>query len=199
MIIEELKRGIARENPLLCLAIGLCPALAITTTVFNAAGMGLTVLFVLTCSNAIISIIRRWIPEKVRIPCCIVVIATMVTIADLFIKVRAPILSNHLGIYVALIASNCMILHRAETFALKNNFLKSTLDGFVMGLGFFVSLTVIAAFREFLGCNQLLGLTVFPGLKPMGAIAMAPGGFFIIAGFIGIVNYRRLIKTKEKR
>ncbi|HEX7509841.1 MAG TPA: electron transport complex subunit RsxE [Chitinivibrionales bacterium] len=199
MILEEVKRGIARENPLLCLALGLCPALAITTTVLNAVGMGLTVLFVVTSSNALISIIRRWIPEKVRIPCCITVIATMVTIADLFLKAHAPILGNHLGIYVALIASNCMILHRAEKFAFKNNFGKSTIDGMVMGLKFCSALVCIAALRELFGADKVLGLTVIPGLQPMGALAMAPGGFFIVAGLIGFVNYRRSRQPKRKQ
>lgn len=197
MIAEELKRGIARENPIFALALGLCPALAISTSVTNALGMGAAVIFVLTGSNIIISTVRKWIPDRVRIPCYITIIATFVTIADLWMKAYAPVLNRQLGIFVPLIVVNCIILARAESYASQNNILKSALDGIAIGLGFALSLAAIAAVREVLGSNRLFGLTVVPGFRPMLVFAIAPGGFFTIAALLAIVNYHRLKKGEN--
>jgi electron transport complex protein RnfE len=196
MIRDELKRGIMVQNPIFGLALGLCPALAITTTAFNALGMGIAVIFVLTCSNVTVSLIRRWIPEKVRIPCYITIIATFVTIADLFMKAYAPFLSSQLGIYVPLIAANCLILARAEAYASKSNLVRAAVDGIVMGFGFSLSLVLISAVREILGYNKLFGVTVITGFHPMVLFVMPAGGFFVVAAFFGIVNYRRIKKAR---
>jgi electron transport complex protein RnfE len=196
LISEELKRGIVSENPIFALALGLCPAVAISTSVINALGMGAAVIFVLTGSNIIISFVRKWVPDKVRIPCYITIIATFVTVADLLMKAYAPLLNRQLGIFVPLIVVNCIILARAESYASQNNVRKSALDGIAIGCGFALSLVVIAAVREVLGSNRLFGLTVVPGFRPMLVFAIAPGGFFTIAALLALVNYRRLKKDK---
>ncbi|MDR3013348.1 MAG: electron transport complex subunit E [Chitinispirillales bacterium] len=189
MIAKELKRGIITENPILILALGLCPALAVSTSVKNGLGMGLASMFVLACSNVIISIIKAWIPEKVRIPCYIVIIATFVSILQLLIKAYTPALDSQLGIFIPLIVVNCMILGRAEAYASKNNPVHALIDGFVMGLGFTVALLILSGIREFLGSNKLLDLLVIPGFQPMTAFILAPGGFFVIALVMGVINY----------
>jgi electron transport complex protein RnfE len=198
MISEELKRGIVRENPIFTLALGLCPALAISTSAVNALGMGAAVIFVLTGSNIVISLIRKWIPDKVRIPCYITIIATFVTIVDLLMKAYVPVLDRQLGIFVPLIVVNCIILARAESYASQNTVRKSALDGIAIGLGFAFSLFIIAAVREVLGSNRLFGLRVIPGFSPMLIFAIAPGGFFTIGALLAIVNYRRLKKEKGR-
>jgi electron transport complex protein RnfE len=198
VITQELKRGLINENPIFALALGLCPALAISTSVTNALGMGAAVIFVLTGSNIIISTIRKWIPDRVRIPCYITIIATFVTIADLLMKAYAPLLNRQLGIFVPLIVVNCIILARAESYASHNNVRKSAIDGIAIGLGFALSLTVIAAVREILGSNRLFGFTVIPGFRPMLVFSIAPGGFFTIAALLAIFNFRRMRKGKGK-
>ena len=191
MIKEELKRGILTENPILILALGLCPALAVSTSLQNGFGMGVAVTFVLTCSNIIISMIKRLIPAKVRIPCYVVVIATFVTIVQLLMKAYFPVLDKQLGIFVPLIVVNCIILGRAEAFASKNNVIRSGIDGIVMGLGFTVSLCILSIIREILGSNKLWGLNFFPGYKPVTLFILAPGGFLTIAFVMGVINYFR--------
>ena len=188
MIVQELKRGIITENPILILALGLCPSLAVSTSVKNGLGMGLAATFVLACSNVIISIIKGWIPDKVRIPCYIVVIAAFVSILQLFIKAYWPALDSQLGIFIPLIVVNCIILGRAEAFASKNNPSRSLVDGVVMGLGFTVSLLILSCIREFLGSNKIFDLLVVPNFQPMTVFILAPGGFFAIAFVMGIVN-----------
>ena len=189
MIAEEFKRGIIDENPILVLALGLCPSLATSTSVQNGLGMGLAATFVLACSNIIVSLLRKVIPDKVRIPCFIVVIATFVTIVQLVLKAYLPALDKQLGIFVPLIVVNCIILGRAEAFASKNNMFRSLIDGVVMGLGFTVSLTILSIIREILGSNKLLGLKFFPGYEPMTVFILAPGGFFTIAFVMGVIKY----------
>ncbi len=189
MIAEEFKRGIIDENPILVLALGLCPALATSTSVQNGLGMGLAATFVLSCSNVIVSMLRKVIPDKVRIPCFIVVIATFVTIVQLVMKAYLPTLDKQLGIFVPLIVVNCVILGRAEAFASKNNMFRSLIDGIVMGLGFTVSLCILSIIREILGSNKLLGLKFFPGYEPMTVFILAPGGFFTIAFVMGVIKY----------
>jgi len=147
------------------------------------------VTFVLACSNVIISIIRKGIPDKVRIPCFIVIIATFVSIVQLLMKSYLPALDKQLGIFVPLIVVNCIILGRAEAYASKNNPLKSLIDGIVMGLGFTISLCLLSFIREILGSNKLLGLNFFPGYNPMTVFILAPGGFFTIAAVMALARY----------
>jgi len=195
LLLRELKRGIVTENPILVLVLGLCPSLAVSTSVENGLGMGLAATFVLAASNLIISLTRKVIPDKVRIPCFIVVIATFVTMVELALKAYLPALDAKLGIFVPLIVVNCIILGRAEAFASKNGVGMSLLDGVVMGLGFTVSLLVLSAIRELLGSNKLMGLLVIPGYRPMSVFMLAPGGFFTIALVMGVVNYLKLRKA----
>jgi Na+-translocating ferredoxin:NAD+ oxidoreductase subunit E len=197
MIVEELKRGIIRENPVFCLALGLCPVLAIGTSAVNAVGMGVAVIISLTCSNILISLLRKWIPEKVRTPSYIIIIAVIVSVVDLLMKAYDADVSSRLGIYVPLIAVNCLLLRRGQTFALKNNAVKSAVDGVVMGLGFAGALFVVAAVREFLGNNTLFGLTVVPGFHPLSVFSYAPGGFFVLAAILWIANRRRMKKETD--
>ncbi|MDR2578423.1 MAG: electron transport complex subunit E [Chitinispirillales bacterium] len=191
MIAKELKRGIITENSIFVLALGLCPTLAVSTSVKNGLGMGLATTFVLICSNIIISIVKNWIPGKVRIPCYIVIIATFVSILHLLIKVYTPTLDSQLGIFIPLIAVNCIILGRAEAFAAKNNPATSLVDGAVMGLGFTAALLILSTIREFLGGNKIFDLMVIPGFQPMAVFILAPGGFFVIACVMGLINYFR--------
>jgi Na+-translocating ferredoxin:NAD+ oxidoreductase subunit E len=189
MIGKELKRGIITENPILVLALGLCPALATSTSVKNGFGMGMAATFVLVCSNIIVSLFRKVIPAKVRIPCFIVIIATFVTIVQLVMKAYLPALDKSLGIFIPLIVVNCVILGRAEAFASKNNVFASIIDGFVMGLGFTFALCILSVIREILGSNKLLGLNFLPGFKPMTVFILAPGGFFTIAFVMGMIKH----------
>ncbi|MBD3392336.1 MAG: RnfABCDGE type electron transport complex subunit E [Chitinivibrionales bacterium] len=190
-MIKDLKRGIITENPILVLALGLCPALAVSTSLQNGVGMGAAATFVLVCSNVIVSLIKRFIPPKVRIPCYIIVIATFVTMVELIMKAYFPDLNKSLGIFVSLIVVNCIILGRAEAYASKNNVFKSLIDGIVMGLGFTVALCTLATIREVLGANKLWGLNVIPGFKPMTIFTLAPGGFLAIALVMGLSNWIR--------
>ncbi|MBD3316964.1 MAG: RnfABCDGE type electron transport complex subunit E [Chitinivibrionales bacterium] len=191
MLKEELKRGLVTENPILVLALGLCPALAVSTSVVNGFGMGMAATFVLICSNLITSLVKQWIPAKVRIPCYIVVIATFVTIVELIMKAYMPSLDKSLGMFVPLIVVNCVILGRAEAYASKNNPLRAVLDGIVMGLGFTLALCILSTIREFLGANKLLDLKVIPGFQPMTIFILSPGGFFTIALVMGLINFIR--------
>ena len=189
MIRDELKRGIIAENPILVLALGLCPSLAVSTSVQNGFGMGMAATFVLACSNVIISLIRKGIPDKVRIPCFIVIIAAFVTMVQLIMKAYLPALDKQLGIFVPLIVVNCIILGRAEAYASKNNIFRSLLDGIGIGLGFTVSLCILSFIREIAGSNKLLGLKFFPGYEPMTVFILAPGVFFTIAFVMAIVRH----------
>jgi electron transport complex protein RnfE len=189
MIAEDFKRGIFTENPIFILALGLCPALAISTSLYSGIGMGIAVTFVLVSSNIVISLAKSFIPEKVRIPCYIVVIATFVTIVQLLMKAYVPALDKQLGIFVQLIVVNCVILGRAEVYASKNNVVKSFVDGIVIGLGFTFSLAILSIIREVLGSNMLFGMKVIPSFQPMAVFILAPGGFFTIALVMIIVRY----------
>ncbi|HEX2956272.1 MAG TPA: electron transport complex subunit E [Chitinispirillaceae bacterium] len=189
MIAENLRRGIFTENPIFVLVLGLCPSLAVSTSLTNGIGMGLAATFVLACSNVIISIIKNFIPDKVRIPCYIVVIAAFVTIVQLLLKAYLPALDKQLGIFVPLIVVNCIILGRAEAYASKNNAVKSLVDGIAIGIGFTFSLAILSIIREVIGSNKLLGLKVFPGFEPMTIFILAPGGFFTIALVMIFIRY----------
>jgi Na+-translocating ferredoxin:NAD+ oxidoreductase subunit E len=197
MIKSELKRGMFLENPVFGMALGLCPALAITTTMKNALGMGLAAICVLAGSNVTVSLLCRWIPYKVRIPCYLIIIATYVSMALLVMKTAAPRLEHSLGIFVPLLAVNCIILARAESFASKNKAGPSLLDAVSTGLGFCLALVVCACIRELFGAGRLLGTPVVPHAAPMLALNYACGGFFSIALVLGIMNYVKLTRGKK--
>ncbi len=184
---NELTRGIIRENPTFRLVLGMCPTLALTTSLENAIGMGLAATFVLICSNAAISALRNVIPATVRIPSYIVVIAAFVTMVDLLMQAYAPALAESLGIFIPLIVVNCIILGRAEAFASKNGVLYSVADGIGMGLGFTLSLSVIATIREFLGSGSvtLWGKAAFTDIHSHTLVLVVlPAGGFITLGLI---------------
>ena len=181
--------GILNENPTFRLLLGMCPTLAISTDASSGVGMGLATTFVLVFSNMVISMLRKVIPDKVRIPSFVVVIATFVTIIDLIIKAFLPALSSTLGIYIPLIVVNCIIFARAESFAFKNPVLPSIVDGLGMGLGFTCALTLLASVREIIGSGKWFGMAVMPAsYKPMSIIIAPTGGFLTLGVMILIVN-----------
>lgn len=188
-LIKEFTKGIIKENPTFVLALGLCPTLAVSVSIANAIGMGIAATFVLLGSSLIISMIRDFIPEKVRIPCYIVVIATFVTIAELCMKAFSPELDRSLGIYVPLIVVNCIVLGRAEAFACKNNLSRSFLDGLGMGVGFTLALILISAIREFLGSGEILDHALVKGFDPALVFIMPPGALLVIGLLLGFFNY----------
>ncbi|MBL7170554.1 MAG: electron transport complex subunit E [Candidatus Omnitrophica bacterium] len=191
--MKEFTKGIFKENPLLRLALGLCPALAISTSLPNAIAMGLAATFVLVFSNTIVSLIRNFIPSRIRIPCYIVIIATFVVMVERFIKAFSPALEKQLGIYIPLIVVNCMILGRAEAFASKNSPVHSILDGLGMGLGFTLALCLIAFIRELVGAGTLWGINIIPGYDP-AAIFILPAGALLTMGLL-----LGALKLKKKR
>ena len=178
--LELVTRGLIKENPVLRLVLGTCPTLAVTTMAVNGLGMGVAATFVLICSNVVISAIRKIIPDKVRIPAFITVIAGFVTVVQMLVKAFLPALDTALGVFLPLIVVNCIILGRAEAFASKNNVVDSALDGLGMGLGFTLTLTIMGAIREFLGSGAVFGLAI-PGMDKFALSVMtsAPGGFLI--------------------
>lgn len=198
-----LLKGLLRENPVFVLILGTCPTLATTSTVDGALGMGLATMAVLICSNIVISLLRKFIPDTVRIPCYIVVIAGFVTIVQMLIQAFIPDLYKTLGVYLALITVNCIILGRAEMFAGKNSVGKSALDGIGMGIGFTIALLSMAIIREVIGTGSFAGneisFLVENGLT-IGFLAKAPGGLLVYGLLIAVVNKitkGKLIKKKE--
>ena len=187
--LRTLTNGIIKENPVLVLVLGTCPTLAISTQASNALGMGLAATFVLTCSNIVISLLRNVIPDKVRIPCYIVLIAGFVTVVQIVLEAYAQSLFTALGIYLPLIVVNCIILGRAEMYANRNSVLNSALDGMGMGLGFTLTLLVMASIREIFGSGTWFGMEI-PILidNNISLLTMAPGGFVIFACMIALVN-----------
>jgi electron transport complex protein RnfE len=183
-------KGLIRENPVLVLVLGTCPTLAVTTQASNAIGMGIAATVVLLCSNIAISALRNTIPDKVRIPCYIVLIAGFVTVVEMVMEAYAYGLYEALGIYLALIVVNCIILGRAEMFANKNSVGDSALDALGMGIGFTLALLVMASIREILGNGTWFGMTI-PVLtdNPISIMTMAPGGFFVFGCLIAVVNW----------
>ena len=171
--------GIIRENPVLRLVLGCCSALAVTTTVSGALGMGLAMTFVLVCSNIVISALRKVIPAKVHLPCYIVIIATFVTIVQMVLQAYVPALYKSLGVFLALIVVNCIILGRAEMFACKNNVVDSALDGIGMGIGYTLTVVLMATIREILGSGTWLGFQIIPeSVAKVSIMTQAPGAFF---------------------
>lgn len=189
-LIKEFTKGISIENPTFALVLGLCPTLAVSTSVNNAIGMGIAATFVLLGSNIIISSLRRLIPDQIRIPCFIVIIATFVTINELMMKAYFPVLNRSLGIFVPLIVVNCIVLGRAEAFACKQPVLASVFDALGMGVGFTIALVIIACIRESLGAGKILGMTLIKGFEPAAILILAPGALLTLGLLIALVNYR---------
>lgn len=187
--LQNLLKGIIKENPVLVLVLGTCPTLAITSSVKNALGMGVAATVVLLCSNMAISALRKVIPDQVRIPCYIVLIAGFVTMVEMLMHAFAPSLYEALGIFLSLIVVNCIILGRAEMYASKNNVLDSAIDAVGMGIGFTLALFVMASIREILGNGSWLGIHIpFLSENPISIFTLAPGGFFVFGCLIALVN-----------
>lgn len=193
--LERLYNGIIKENPTLVLILGMCPTLAVTTSAINGAGMGLSTTVVLMFSNMIISILRNFIPDRVRIPGYIVIIASLVTVVQFLLQGYVPALNDALGVYIPLIVVNCIILGRAESYASKNPALPSMFDGIGMGLGFTCAITILGAIRELLGdgtilstgSSALVDLSNF-GYTPASIFILAPGAFFVLAMCVAVMN-----------
>ncbi|MBR6771427.1 MAG: electron transport complex subunit E [Lachnospiraceae bacterium] len=187
--MERLYNGLVKENPTFVLMLGMCPTLAVTTSAVNGLGMGLTTMVVLALSNMIISLLRNLIPEKVRIPAFIVIIASFVTMVELLLEGFIPSLYDALGLYIPLIVVNCIILGRAEAYASKNPVLPSLFDGIGMGLGFSFALTCIGALREIIGAGEIFGFRIMPqSYVPCTIFIMAPGAFFVLSALTAIQN-----------
>ncbi len=187
--LKILKDGIFSQNPTFVLVLGMCPTLAVTTALSNGIGMGLAATFVLICSNVVISLLRNFIPSKVRIPAFIVVIASFVTIVQLALKAYLPDLDKSLGLFIPLIVVNCIILARAESFASKHTVFQSLVDGLGMGLGFTLGLCVLSFIREIVGNGTLLGFPLFGESFPSALIMiMAPGGFLTLGLVLALIN-----------
>lgn len=194
---KEFTKGILAENPTLRLVLGTCPTLATTTSVTSALGMGLAASVVLVCSNIVISALRKVIPDKVRIPAYVVVIASFVTIVQMLVKAFAPELDEQLGVYLPLIVVNCIILGRAEAFASKNPVLASAVDGLGMGVGFTAALFLMGAVREILGAGSFAGISIpFLSSNPMLIFILPPGGFFVFGVLMATVN--RIAESRGK-
>ena len=193
---ERLHAGIIKDNPTFVQVLGMCPTLAVTTSAINAIGMGLSTTAVLICSNLAISLIRNFIPSKIRIPSYIVVIASFVTVVEFLLKAYVPGLYSSLGLFIPLIVVNCIILGRAEAYASKHKPLASVFDGMGMGLGFTCSLTVIGCIRELLGVGTLFGISIMPSFYPPATVMiLAPGAFFTLGILMAVLNS---IKAKKK-
>ncbi len=192
---HEFTKGIIKENPVLCLVLGTCPTLAVTTSASNAIGMGIAATLVLVCSNAVISMLRKVIPDKVRIPAYITIIAGFVTIVQMLVKAFSPSINDALGIYLPLIVVNCIILGRAEMYASKNKVIPSILDGLGMGIGFTAALLCMGIIRELFGCGTIFGISIMP-VKILIFI-LPPGGFFVFGMLIALANKLNSKKGKK--
>ena len=194
-IMDYFKRGILTDNPVLIQLLGLCPTLATSTSLINAVCMGLSATLVLVCSNVLISLLRKFIPEKIRIVAYIVIIAGFVSLVDMLLEAYFNPVYNALGVFVPLIVVNCIILARAESFASKNKVLPSFLDGLTMGLGFTFAISVLGLIREVLGSGTILGFSIFGGIAPLSILALPAGGFLTL-GFVVAVAQHFLKKNK---
>ena len=206
--LKILFNGILKENPTFILLLGMCPTLATTTSAINGMGMGLATASVLLCSNTVISLVKKLIPDSVRIPAYIIIIASFVTIVELCLKAWAPAISDSLGLFIPLIVVNCIILARAESFASKNSVGKSALDGLGMGLGFTVGLTAIGVVRELIGAGQAFGMQILPvadaaagtgGYVPVTIFILAPGAFIVLACLVAAQNKINLNNEKKAK
>lgn len=193
--LRDIFRGIVTDNPTFRLVLGMCPVLAITTFMINGLGMGVATAAVLICSNVVISSLRRFIPEQVRIPCFIVIIASFVTIIEMLLKAFQPNLYEALGVFIPLIVVNCIILGRAEAFASKQPVLRSLFDGIGIGLGFTIALLIISTLREVIGSGTILAETAAvtqlfgPNFEPMRLFALPPGAFILLGLLLGGMNF----------
>ncbi len=194
--IQILMNGIIKENPVFVLLLGMCPTLGTTSSALNGMAMGLATAFVLTCSNIVISLLKNLIPDQVRIPSFIVLIATFVTIVQMVMEAYLPSLFNTLGIFIPLIVVNCIVLGRAEAFAAKNKILPSLLDGLGAGIGFTLALTLLGAVREFLGTGKLFNFSIYPESFGSLIFVLAPGAFIALGYLIAIINR---IKVKSEK
>ncbi len=186
---ERLYNGIVKENPTFVMMLGMCPTLAVTTSAVNGLGMGLTTMVILALSNMMISMLRKIIPDDVRVPAFIVVVASFVTIVQFLLQAYIPSLNASLGLYIPLIVVNCIILGRAEAYASKNPVMPSLFDGIGMGLGFTVGLTSIGIVRELIGSGKIFGAHILPAsYEPISIFVMAPGAFFVLALLTGLQN-----------
>ncbi len=188
---KVLMNGIIKENPTFVLLLGMCPTLGTTSSALNGMGMGLATAFVLICSNVVISAIKNLIPDMVRIPAFVVVIASFVTLLQMIMQAYVPALYATLGLFIPLIVVNCILLGRAEAFAAKNGPVASMFDGIGMGLGFTLGLTTLGAVRELLGTGKIFGLTIYPEDYGMLTFVLAPGAFIALGYLIAIVNRLR--------
>lgn len=187
--MERIYNGVVKENPTFVLMLGMCPTLAVTTSATNGVGMGLSTTAVLVMSNMLISMLRKIIPDSVRMPAFIVVVASFVTIVDFLLEGFIPSLYDSLGLYIPLIVVNCIILGRAESYASKNPVLPSIFDGIGMGLGFTIGLTCIGIVRELLGSGKIFNMQVLPdSYEPLTIFILAPGAFFVLAGLVALQN-----------
>jgi len=197
---QEFTKGMGSEIPIFRVVLGLCPTLAVTTSLVNGLGMGFAATFVLVCSNIIVSMIRNIVPSKIRIPIYIVVIATFVSITEMVMAAYTPDLYKALGIFVPLIVVNCIILGRAEAFAGKNGVIRSTLDGVGMGIGFTIVLCVVATIREMLGDGKLWGYPIMgQAYDPMLLMILPAGGFFVLGLLMGALKMKDLRAEAKKR
>ena len=203
---ERLYNGIVKENPTFVQMLGMCPTLAVTSSAINGAGMGLSTTCILVLSNAFISLLRKVIPDKVRIPSYIVIIASFVTVIQFLMQAYLPALNDSLGIYIPLIVVNCIILGRAESYASKNKVLPSIFDGLGMGLGFTLSITCIGAVRELIGAGTIFGKQILPladaaagkmGYEPVTIFILAPGAFFVLAFLSALQNKFKIGAAKR--
>ena len=196
--IERLYNGIIKENPTFVLMLGMCPTLAVTSSAINGLGMGLSTTVVLVLSNMLISAFRKVIPDGVRMPAYIVIVASLVTVVQFIMQAYTPSLSESLGVYIPLIVVNCIILGRAEAYAGKHGPIPSLFDGIGMGLGFTVGLTLIGMFRELIGAGTLFGIQVMPSAyEPVNIFIMAPGAFLVLAMLVAVQN--RIKRQKSEK
>lgn len=196
---KNLTKGIIKENPTFVLLLGMCPTLAVTTSAINGMGMGLATLVVLICSNMVVSALRKVIPDNIRIPAFVVIIASFVTIVGMLMKAYLPALDAALGIFIPLIVVNCIILGRAEAFAFSNGVLDSFADGLGMGLGFTLSLTVLGSIRELLGVGSIFGFSLLPAsFEPIILMILPPGAFLTLGLLIGLINKVTSMKASEE-
>ena len=193
--LKTLFNGIVKENPVFVLLLGMCPALGTTSSAVNGLGMGLATTFVLLSANVVVSMLKNLIPDKVRIPAFIVVIATFVTLVEMIMQAYVPALYESLGLFIPLIVVNCIVLGRAEAFAAKNTVFKSLFDGLGMGLGFTVALTLLGSTRELLGTGKVFSMTIFPENYGMLLFVLAPGAFIALAYLIAVFNKLKTTKN----
>lgn len=195
---EELTKGFFAHNPLFVALLGMCPSLAVTTTVTNGLAMGAAVILVLVSSNIIISLVRKQVPREVRIPCYIVVIAAFVTMVELLMKAYLPPeINESLGIFIPLIVVNCIIMYRAEVFASQQGVLRSAIDGLGMGAGYTIALLILSTVREATGSGTILGIKIAESYQPASVMIMAPGAFLVLGIVLAYFNWRKLSKKEQ--